>query len=63
MVFLKCVLIPLTGNIVFGPNIKKYQDHILGSYSYKLICVDDKKNKPYKTYFGKDAIDKFLMLW
>ena len=46
-------------NIDFGPNTKKYQDHIVCSYGYKLICVPDRYSKVYKTYFGKDAIDKF----
>ena len=54
------VLIPSTDNIDFGPNSKKYQDHIVCSYSYKLICADDQYSKPDKTYFGEDAIDKFL---
>ena len=47
-------------NVDFGPNTKKYQVHIACSYGYKLICVDDQYSKPYKTYFNKDAIDKFL---
>ena len=34
-------LIPSTDNINFGPNTKKYQDHIIRSYGYKLICVDE----------------------
>ena len=40
--------------------------HIVCSYCYKKICVDEVYSKPYKTYFGKDAIDKFLndmILW
>ena len=27
---------------------------------YKLICVDEQYSKPFKIYFGKDVIDKFL---
>ena len=27
----------------------KYQKHIVCSYGYKLICVDDKFSKPFKT--------------
>ena len=46
--------------INFGPKTKKYQDHIVCSYGYKLICVDERYNKPYKTYFGEDAFDKFI---
>ena len=26
----------------------------------KLICVDERYSKPYKTYFDEDAIDNFL---
>ena len=37
----ECVLIGLTNNIDFGPNSKKYQSHIVCSYGYKLICVDN----------------------
>ena len=44
----------------FGPNAKIYQDRIVCSYCYKLICVDDRYSKPYETYFGEDTIDKFL---
>ena len=28
----------------------KYQKHIACSYGYKLVCVDDKFSKPFKTY-------------
>ena len=34
--------------------------HVICSYSYKSICVTDWYGKLYKTYFGEDAIDKFL---
>ena len=43
------------------PNNKKYQDHIVCIYGYKLICVDDQYSKWYKIYFGENAIDKFLI--
>ena len=45
----ECVLIQSTDNIDFRLNNKKYQDHIVYSYDYKLICVDEGYNKPYKT--------------
>ena len=38
----------------------KYQKHIACSYGYKLVCVDDKFSKPFKTYSGKDAIYNFI---
>ena len=49
-----------TDNINFGPNTKKDQNHIICSYGYKYICADEQHSKPYKSYFGEDAIDKFL---
>ena len=38
----------------------KYQKHIACRYVYKLVCVDDKSSKPYKTYLGKDADYNFI---
>ena len=38
-------LIPSTDNIYFGPSTKKYQNHIVCNYDYKLICVDDRHSK------------------
>ena len=37
----------------------KYQKHIVCSYGYKLVCVG-KFSKPFKTYFGKDAVYNFI---
>ena len=34
----------------------KYQKHIACSYGYKLVCVDDKFSKPFKSYLGKDVV-------
>ena len=34
----------------------KYQEHIVCSYGYKLVCVDDKFNKRFKIYLGKDEV-------
>ena len=45
----KCVLISSTNSVDFGPNTKKYQDHIVCIYDYKLICVDDRFSKPCNT--------------
>ena len=33
-----------------------YQKHIACSYGYKLVCVDDRFSKPFKTYLGKKAV-------
>ena len=38
----------------------KYQKRIACSYGYKLLCVDDKFSKPFKTYLGKDAVYSFV---
>ena len=38
----------------------KYQKHVACSYGYKLVCVDDKFSKSFKTYFGKDAVYNFI---
>ena len=56
----ECTLIGSTDNISFAPNTKIYKDHIVCSCDFKLVCVDDRYSKPYKTYFGKDAIAKYL---
>ena len=39
---------------------KKYQKHIAYSYGYKLLCVDDKFIKPFKTYLGQNAVCNFI---
>ena len=36
------------------------QDHIVCSYGYNLICVDERYSKPHKTEIGGDTIDQFL---
>ena len=38
----------------------KYQKHVVFSYDYKLVCVDDKFSKPFKSYLGQDAVYKFI---
>ena len=35
--------------------INKYQQHVFSSFGYKLVCVDDKFSKPFKSYWCKDA--------
>ena len=36
------------------------QTNIVFSYDYKLVCVDDKFTKLFKTYLGEDAIYNFI---
>ena len=38
----------------------KYQKHIAWSYGYKLVCVDYKFSKLFKTYLGKDLVYNFF---
>ena len=38
----------------------KHQKHIACSYSYKLVCVDDKFSQLFKTYSGKDSGYSFI---
>ena len=39
---------------------KKYQKHVACSYGYKLVCVDNKFSKPFKSYLGEDVVYNFL---
>ena len=38
----------------------KYQKRITCSYGYKLVCVDDKFSKRFKSYLSEDAAYKFI---
>ena len=40
---------------------KKYQKHIACHYGYKLLNVDDKVSKPFRTYLAKDAVYPILL--
>ena len=37
----------------------KYQKHVVSSYGYKLVCVDDTFSKSLQTYLGEDALYNF----
>ena len=39
---------------------EKYQKHVACSYGYKLVCVEDKFSKSFKSYFGKDPVYNFF---
>ena len=39
----------------------KYQKHIACRYGYKLVCVDYKFSKPFKSYLGEDAVYNFML--
>ena len=56
------ILVP-EGNVKQNPNesyTKKYQKHVACSYGYKLVRVDDKFSKPFKSYLGEDAVYNFI---
>ena len=38
----------------------KYQKNIACSHGCKLVCVDDKFSKLFKSYLGKDAVYSFI---
>ena len=38
----------------------KYQKHVACSCGYKLVCVDDKFSKPFKSYLGEDIDYNFI---
>ena len=39
-----------------------YQKHVACSYGYKLVCVDDKFGKPFKSNLGKDVAYNFISI-
>ena len=43
-----------------GSYTNKYQKHIAFSYGYKLLCVNDKFSKPFKSYLDEDAAYNFI---
>ena len=34
----------------------KYQKHITCCFGYEVVCYDDKFSKPFKPYFGENAV-------
>ena len=34
----------------------KHQKNVACGYDYKLVCLDDKFSKPFKSYLGKNAV-------
>ena len=38
-----------------GSYTKKYQDHILCSFAYKVVCIDDRFTKPTVIYRGENS--------
>ena len=42
------------------PYPNKYQKHVGCSYSHKLVCVDGKFSRPFKSCLGEDTVYNFL---
>ena len=40
--------------------LKSLQKDVACSYEYKLVCVDDKFSKPFKSYLGQDVVFSFI---
>ena len=34
----------------------KYENNIACSYGYKLVCIEEKFSKPFKSYLGEDPV-------
>ena len=43
-----------------GSYTKKYQNHVPCSFTYKVVCIDDKFSKSIVVYRGKNAAYKFI---
>ena len=39
---------------------KKYQDHILCNFAYKVVCIDNRFTKPIIVYRGENAAYEFI---
>ena len=38
----------------------KYQDHIVSSCGYKVVCIDDRFSKPVQIYGGENAVCRLI---
>ena len=43
-----------------GSYIKRYHDHIPCSFAYKVVCIDDKFNKPIVVFRGEMLLMNLL---
>ena len=43
-----------------SPYTRKYQDHVPCSFTYKVVCVDNKFSKKNNLYREKDDVNKFI---
>ena len=49
----------LTLSVILASYSKKYQDHIPCIFADKLVCVNDKFNKPISVFRGENAAYEF----
>ena len=43
-----------------GSCTKKYHDHVLCNYAYKIVCIDDRFSKPIVVYRSENAAYEFI---
>ena len=58
----QCILAPEDNreqNSDYPPR-NEYQKHVVCSYGYKLVGVNDWFSKPLKLYLGEDAVYNFI---
>ena len=53
----KSILKPVSDNKKDGPKIEIFQDLILYSNDYKLVCVGKQYSRPDKSLLGEDVVD------
>ena len=59
----ECILKNIDNDIIDDNNssyTRKCQEHIPCSFTYKVVCVDNKYSKKIVLYRGKDAVNKFI---
>ena len=44
----------------YESSTNKHQKHVSSCYGYKLVCVDHKFSKPFKSYLGEDVVYNFI---
>ena len=56
-------ILVLEDSVKENPNesyTSKYQKHVACSYGYRLVCVNDKFSKPFKSNIGEDVVHNFI---
>ena len=43
-----------------GSYTKWYQDHVICSFAYKVVCIDDRFTKPIAVFRGENAAYEFI---